>query len=179
MQVNGSLEELLGLESSRRNTDIIADLILQKPALFTELFNIYIKDIEPLSWKAAWVADVVTEKRPELLDPFIENIVGQLKTFTHDGMKRESLKMLTHAPLPEENLGLLISVCFGWLTSGKESVSVKMFCMEILYRISQKEPEMKKELADSIEWRMLEETPGFRAHGKKLLKRLYSEIQRM
>jgi hypothetical protein len=179
MQVNDSLEELLGLETSRRNTEIIADLILQKPELFNKLFNIYIKDIEPVSRRAAWVADVVTQKSPDLLDPFIEIIAGRLKTFTHDGMKRESLKMLTRSPLPEENLGLLISVCFDWLTSGRESVAVKMFSMEILYRISQKEPEMKKELADSIEWRMQEETPGFREHGKKLLKQLYSKIQRM
>jgi hypothetical protein len=54
-----------------------------------------------------------------------------------------------------------------------------MFSMEILYRISQQEPEMKKELADSIEWRMQEETPGFRTHGKKLLKQLYRELQGM
>ena len=179
MQVNESLEELLGLETSRRNTDLIADLILQKPDLFDELFMIYIKDTEPVSRRAAWVADVVTEKKPELLSPYIDVIADKLKTFTHDGMKRESLKMLSRSPLPEENLGRMISICFDWLTSGKESVAVKMFCMEILYRISQKEPGMKKELADSIEWRMQEETPGFRAHGKKLLKQLNAEIQRM
>jgi hypothetical protein len=85
--------------------------------------------------------------------------------------------MLARSPLPEEQLGLLITLCFDWLTSSKESVAVKMFSMEILYRISQQEPEMKKELADSIEWRMQEETPGFRAHGKKLLKQLYRELK--
>lgn len=179
MQLNGSLEELLGFETSRRNTDLVADLILKKPKLFDELVRLYLKNEEPVSRRAAWVADVVTEKSPQLLDPFIDTIAGQLKTFTHDGMKRESLKMLSRSTLPEENLGQLISVCFDWLTSGRESVAVKMFSMEILYRISQKEPEMKKELADSIEWRMQEETPGFRAHGKKLLKQLYSELQRM
>jgi len=51
--------------------------------------------------------------------------------------------------------------------------------MELLYRISQQEPEMKKELADSIEWRMQEEKPGFRSRGKKLLKRLHHELQRI
>jgi hypothetical protein len=78
-----------------------------------------------------------------------------------------------------ENLGLLVSNCFDWLTSSKEPVGIKMFSMEILYRISQQELEMKKELADSIELRMEEETPGFQAHGKQLLKRLYRELQGM
>jgi hypothetical protein len=174
-----SLNELLMVENSRRNTDLIADLILKKTELFDELIRIYLKNEEPVSRRAAWVADVITEKHPDLLSPFIEEMATRLKTFTHDGMKRESLKMLARSPLPELNLGQLITLCFDWLTSGKESVAVKMFSMEILYRISQQEPEMKKELADSIEWRMQEETPGFRAHGKKLLKRLYIELQRM
>ncbi len=173
------LREVLMIENSRRNADLIADLVLRRTELFGELIRIYLKNEEPVSRRAAWVADVVTERQPDLLNPFIEEIVTHLRTFTHDGMKRESLKMLIHSPLPEQNLGQLITICFDWLTSGKESVAVKMFSMEILYRISQQEPEVKKELADSIEWRMQEEAPGFRAHGKKLLKRLYSELQRM
>jgi len=173
----GGLEELLQVESSRRITDLISDLILQKPDLFHELMMLFFKDKEPVSRRAAWVADLVSEKHPELVDPYVDEIVSRLKSFTHDGMKRESLKMLIHGPLPKEKLGLLISVCFDWLTSGKESVAVKMFSMEILYRISQQEPDMKQELADSIEWRMQEETPGFRSHGKKLLKLLNSELQ--
>jgi hypothetical protein len=176
MKSNESLEELLMLESSRRNTDLVADLILKKPELFGQLCCIFLKDDGPVSWKAGWVADVVSERRPDLLEPYIEEIVSCLETFKLDGVKREALRMLVRSPLPVEQLGLLITLCFDWLTSSSESVAVKMFSMEILYRISQQEPEMKKELADSIEWRMQEETPGFRAHGKKLLKQLYREL---
>jgi hypothetical protein len=177
MKSNGSLEELLMLESSRRNTDLVADLILKKPELFDQLFCIFMQDEGPVSWKAAWVMDVASEKQPRLLKPYIGKIVSHLEKCSQDSTKRESLRMLARSPLPEEQLGLLITLCFDWLTSSKESVAVKMFSMEILYRISQQEPEMKKELADSIEWRMQEETPGFRAHGKKLLKQLYRELK--
>jgi hypothetical protein len=169
----------LKVDSSRRNTDFIADLILKKTSLFDDLIKIYLKNEEPVSRRAVWVADVVTEIYPDLLNPFTEEIVTRLKTFTHDGMKREALKMLCHSSLPTKNLGQLITLCFEWLTSGKESVGVKIFSMELLYRISQQEPEMKKELADSIEWRMQEEKPGFRSRGKKLLKRLHHELQRI
>ncbi len=179
MKNEESLEVLLMMESSRRNTDLVADLILKKPELFDQLFRILLKDEGPVSWKAAWVADVVSEKRPDLLKPYIEEIVSHLEKFSHDGTKRESLRMLARSPLPEEQLGLLIKLCFDWLTSSNESVAVKMFSMEILYRISLQEPEMKKELADSIAWRMQEETPGFRSHGKRLLKQLYRELQGM
>jgi hypothetical protein len=48
--------------------------------------------------------------------------------------------------------------------------------MEILYRITRIEPDLKKELADSIEWRMNEETAGFKNRGQKMINRLYREI---
>jgi hypothetical protein len=179
MKKEESLEGLLMVESSRRNTDLVADLILKKPELFDQLFRIFLKDEVPVSWKAAWVADVVSERRPDLLEPYLDTLIAKLGTLNNDSTKRESLRMLARSPLPTQHLGVLIIHCFDWLTSSKESVAVKMFSMEILYRISQQEPEMKKELADSIEWRMQEETPGFRTHGKKLLKQLYRELQGM
>jgi hypothetical protein len=49
--------------------------------------------------------------------------------------------------------------------------------MEILYTISAMEPDLKKELADSIEWRISEESPGFKSKGSKLLNKLNREIE--
>jgi hypothetical protein len=172
-----TLEDLLMVESSRRNTDLVVDLVLKKPELFDQLFTIFIKDDGPVAWKAGWVMDIASEKQPAMLDPFIGKIVAHLEKFSQESTRREALRMLARSHLPDEQLGVLITLCFDWLTSSKEKVAVKMFSMEILYRISQQEPEMKKELADSIEWRMDEETPGFRAHGRKILKRLSRELQ--
>ncbi len=50
--------------------------------------------------------------------------------------------------------------------------AVKVHCMEILYRLSLKEPELRKELIDCIEFRLNEETPGFKNRGLKILKKL-------
>ena len=172
-----TLESLLMVETSRRNADLIAELVKQKPELLDELFQIYLRNEEPVSRRAAWSLDIATEKQPALLEYLVDDIVAHLPQFTHDGMKRESLRMLARSPLPSGDLGLLITTCFDWLTSAAESVAVKMFSMEILYRISIIEPGIKKELADSIEWRMQEETPGFRSHGKKLLRQLYRELE--
>jgi hypothetical protein len=177
MSINDTLQSLLLVENSRRNTDLVAGIVLQKPELFDHLVHIFLRNEEPVSRRAAWVTDVVSEIQPRLLEAYLEEIVVHLAGFTHDGMKRESLRMLARSPLPQEQLGMLINLCFDWLTSVKESVAVKMYSMEILYRISQQEPELKKELADSIEWRMQEETPGFRAHGRKLLKQLNRELR--
>jgi len=165
---------------SRRNTDLVADLVFQKPELFEEFFRVFTGNSEPASRRAAWVVDTVSEKRPELLVSHIPDIIAMLPVFKHDGLKRHSIRMLARSPLPSGNLlGILITICFDWLISPQEAVSTKVFCMEILYRISQAEPDLKKELADSIEWRLNEETVGFKNRGQKMLKKLYAEMNNM
>ena len=176
MSGNESLIDLLMVETSRRNTDLIADIIVNKPSLFDELVLIYLRNEEPLSRRAAWVVDTVSEKIPNLLDPYLGSIAATLPRFDHDGLKRLSLRMLSRSPLPQKYLGELMNLCFDWLISSKESVAVKVYAMEILYTISQVEPELKKELADSIEWRIGEETAGFKNRGLKTLKKLYKEM---
>jgi hypothetical protein len=174
--MNESLTDLLLVETSRRNTDMIADLVLKKPELFDELVTIYLRNEEPVSRRAVWVVDTVAEKLPELLEPYLESIAEALPNFEHDGLKRVSLRMLCRSPLPQKYLGELMNICFDWLVAPKESVAVKVYAMEILYRISQTEPELKKELADSIEWRIAEGTPGFKNRGLKTLKKLHKEM---
>ena len=67
-----SLEELLMTEISRRNTDLVSDLILKKPELFDNLMVIFLENQEPVSRRAAWVADTCSEKEPGLSDPGIK-----------------------------------------------------------------------------------------------------------
>jgi hypothetical protein len=172
------IEEMLSTETSRRNTDLIADLIYQKPQLFDEFVAVYLRDEEPVSRRAAWVIDTVSQTMPELLLPYIPVIIEKLPTFSHDALKRHSVRMLSRSPLPSGQLGPLASICFTWLTSAREPVAVKVWCMDILYRITLYEPDLKKELAESIEWRMEEETEGFRNRGRKILKKLYREMAR-
>jgi hypothetical protein len=176
MSKNESLIDLLMVETSRRNTDLIADVVFNKPELFDELVGIYLKNEEPVSRRAVWVVDTVAEKLPELLAPYLESIAEALPNFEHDGLKRLSLRMLSRSPLPQKYLGEIMNICFDWLVAPKESVAVKIYAMEILYTISQAEPELKKELADSIEWRIVEGTPGFKNRGLKTLKKLYKEM---
>ena len=171
------MEDLLMGEMSRRNTDLMAGLILQKPELFDHLIRIYCRNEEPVSRRAAWVADTVSEKYPEFISAHIETLIEFLPHFNHDGLKRHTLHILSRVPLPDKkHFALLINICFGWLTSPTEAVATKVYCMELLYRISESEPEIKPELAESIEWRLNEETSGFKNRGTKLLRKLYSEI---
>jgi hypothetical protein len=172
-----SIQDLLLCETSRRNTDLVADLIYQKPELFEQLFRVFADNLEPVSRRAAWVIDTVSEKHPGLIEPHLGEIIDLLSVFRHDGLKRHSLRILARSPLPSgERMGILMTKCFDWLLSPNEAIAAKVYCMELLYRISQVEPDLKKELADTIEWRLDEESPGFKNRARKMLKQLYFEI---
>lgn len=172
-----TLNDLLLMEMSRRNTDMVADIVFQRPELFVDLVNTFLSGNDPVNRRAGWVADTFSEKHPDFLEPYIDRIALALPSLRHDGLKRHALRMLARSPLPSSTLlGPVINSCFDWLISPSVATAPKMFCMVLLYRISETEPDIKKELADSIEWRLNEETPGFRNCGLKMLKTLNKEI---
>jgi hypothetical protein len=173
MKSRDSMFDLLSLETSRRNTDIIADIVVQKPELFEELFGIFASNRDPVSRRAAWVIDIVSETHPAFIEPHLGDLVDLLPGFTHDAPKRHSLRILSRSPLPDpERMGKLITICFDLLASRQSSVSEKVYSMELLYRFSEIEPDLRQELADTIEWRLEEETAGVKNRGRKLLKKL-------
>ncbi len=172
---NPSLEQLLMQEMSRRNMDQVVMLVRQNRVIFDELFGIFLKHEEPVSRRAAWVIDLASEEEPDLLADYLESLVYNLPRCRHDGMKRHSLRMLARSPLPsEDTLGRLISVCFDWLLAAGTPVAVKVHSIDILYRAAMTEPELQRELADVISWRMEEESAGFRNKAAKTLKKLHT-----
>ncbi|MEI6748489.1 MAG: hypothetical protein WCM93_04940 [Bacteroidota bacterium] len=170
-----NVSELLREMHSRQNTDFIAKIILEHPPLFKELWKIFLANEEPISRRAAWVVDVITEKRPEWMTDLIEELVDTFPSFVHDGMKRHSLHILSRSTLPEDKLGEIAGFCFDWLMKPGEAVATKMYSMEILYRISEIEPDLKHELADTIRLQMIEGTPGIRSCGKRVLGKLMKD----
>jgi hypothetical protein len=176
--VKEELTKLLLQEMSRRNTDVVVDLLNKEPTFFTDLMELYLANVEPVSRRAAWAIDIFTELQPDYLNGWTEKMINQLEKFGHDGLRRHTLRMVSRTDfLSTSNLGLLTKVCFDWLTAAKTPVAIKVYCMDILYRLSEAEPDLGRELADTIEWRMDEESPGFRSHGQKILIRLHLKDQ--
>lgn len=170
------LEDLLLREQSRSNTDLIISIVMARPEMFEELWRILLLNKDPLSRRAAWAADYCAENRPQFISGRIEELASCVPAFSSDGLKRHSLRMLSRSALPEENLGILADACFNWLQSPSESVAVKMYSMVILNRISEFIPEIRRELYDIIEIQLDEATPGFINIGRKIMRKLSSQI---
>jgi len=168
--------QLLLKGNSRSYTDFVADIVSKRPELVGELWEIYFSMEEPVSRRAAWIIDTASEEKPGWVTPFLERLIALLPRFNHDGLKRHALRMIARNPFPGGLEGELMNICFEWLLAATESVAVKMYCMQILYRISATEPDILQELFDTIEFQMADGTPGFRSIGSKMMRDIDRDI---
>lgn len=163
---------------SRANTDFVRDIVLNNSGMFSELFNMVIADIEPLSRRAIWSLDYCTEKNPEILTNSHKiQLINNLQKFSHQGLLRHSLRILARYEIPESAAGEMVSICFDLLLNPKTSIASKAWCMDILYNFSQKETEIKPELITAIEFQQENASAGIKNKSKKLLRKLYLETK--
>lgn len=175
---NYNFRELLLKGNSRSYTDFVADIVTKRPELVAELWEIYLLFEEPVSRRAAWVIDTASENKPEWIEPYLEALIGKLPLMNHDGLKRHALRMIERMPFPENLEGKLMSIAFEWLLSPVESVAVKMYCIMILYRLSEKESDILQELYDTIEFQIADGTPGFKSIGRKMMEQIDADIMK-
>lgn len=173
-----NFRELLLKGNSRSYTDFVADIVANRPELVGELWEIYLAIEEPVSRRAAWIIDTASENKSSWVEPFLPQLVAKLPEFNHDGLKRHALRMISRLPFPEGMEGELMNIAFEWLVRTTESVAVKMYCIQILYRLSANEPDILQELYDTIEFQMADGTPGFKGIGSKLMRQIDKDIMR-
>ena len=163
------LAEQLMAEMSRQNIDYIARYVGNDGSRFDGLMTLVLQGKPPMPLRAAWAISVITDTYPKLLMPYVGQIVGRLETFEHTGVHRLFLRYFQNIPIPEEVEGHLYDICYRWLLSREAPVAVKANCMQILYNIAQKEPELMRELLLILEELIDDESAAVRSRSRQLL----------
>jgi hypothetical protein len=161
-------------DSSRATADSGVNLIISDAKLFDQLFSISFASPYPYGMRAARIIQLYCEKETSLLKPHINEVVERIPDCKISGVKRCYLKVLSEfvdlKTIKEP--GILAGICFDWLMSLNEDTAVRTFCMEILYKMTAIEPDLKQELVSSIEFHFDDSSTGFRNRAKKILKKL-------
>ncbi len=171
-----NLRDILQLDQSRNNVDQVIKMVRDNPALFDSLWSIFKENENPISRRALWAIDILTENQPFLSESHLETLIQMLQTSNHDGLKRHSLRILERNVIPESYKGILVSVCFKWLEDSSSPVAVKMFSLKILSDVAVQEPVLARELIDIIELQLVNSTPGFKSIAYKIIRKLQKEI---
>lgn len=147
--------------------------VLTDDNAFNEVLNLIFSDEDKIAWRSAWIIDSATEDYPELLSPYISKIIAHFSHTTNSSLNRIFTRILSRYKLPDELLGLVFDRCFK-LLSPLEPVAVRVNAMQVLFNISQQEPDLKPELAMVISG-LIEEggTAALLNKAEKLLKKLY------
>jgi hypothetical protein len=177
--VKASLKKILEINTSRAIADIAIAEVERNPELFIEAWEMTIRDEYPISMRAARVVDECAERNPELIEPFLDEMIRRLPEFKIDGVKRGFLRFLVrNKPRISPNLrGYLVETCFDFLASQSSSIAIMYYSILILYDISQRERSIKPELLGLIEEGILRNRFGDGSALIKLRKKLYKEIQ--
>ncbi|OYU96347.1 MAG: hypothetical protein CFE21_08090 [Bacteroidetes bacterium B1(2017)] len=159
-------------EHSKRNTELIVNYIGSDPKLFAELVSVFSKGDYRLTQRASWPLSVVVEQHPKLAQKHIHFICTLLDAKMHVAIKRNVLRLLQYIDLPEEEMGPMADRCIKYIHDLHEPVAVKAFAMTVLYRICEKEPELKNEVIPLLEDLLPFGSAGIISRSKRVLAQL-------
>jgi len=165
--------QLIELINLWENLPYLVNEITQTPEYYSMLMDIALYNPHQKSWRAAYLVDKINDSYPELLKPFLNKMIEQVKIEKSVGKRRHFLKLISVNSLPQDQQGFIFDFCLKTFKSAKEPVAVRVHAMQILYNISEVEPDLKPELLDIIEHEMkYHSSAGIVSRGKKLANKL-------
>lgn len=178
-------QQLMQLKAYRKDREVLANYVLNNSDNFEQLLNTCFKIDEDISYKAAWVLEIVCLKNiPQLvphLDSFLENLPKVYKPQAVRPMAKICEKlMLGYYSKEETPIQLALSkkqreqlteICFDWLITNQK-VAVKAYAMQCLFLLGQEYKWIHPELKIILEKDFHHQQPAFKARARHILKDL-------
>jgi hypothetical protein len=169
------IESELAEEFSKAQVMKIASYIGTDEQRFSILMNIFLKGHYNKAQMALWVFAGCTDKYPLLTIPYFRNLIQRIQEpGVSDSVKRHIIKVWQYIEIPEEYIGELYDICFGFLNANAATV-IKIYSMYVCCNIVKKIPELKTEFRLTIEDLLLKNQDGsgaIRSSTRKILKDL-------
>ena len=172
---DADLQAMVNNMMSMKEAEWIATSALENPAIFLKLFEYSYSPDNRLAFRASWTLSKVCDKFPEIIYPYLSQIVETINKIDNESTLRSFLRIISHSDLENINSrqhGLLADFCFSTLNSGFSAIAVKAYSMEILYKLSLIYPELANELSTSIRLLMEDGSAGITARGRMILRKL-------
>jgi hypothetical protein len=179
------IQNLNTLKAYRNDREILAARVIDKPEHFIFLLSTSFQVDENLSYKAAWILELVCIKKMNLLLPHLDYFIEHLPKVYKNQAVRPMAKIceeLTIAfykkqdpyiqkVLTKNHREQLTVICFDWLI-GKQKVAVKAYAMQCLFLLGNEFDWIHQELKSILEKDFSSEQPAFKARSKHILKKI-------
>ena len=169
------LQSMVNNMMSMKEAEWLAASAIEIPAIFKKLFEYSCSSDRKLAFRSSWTLTKVCDKFPEIIYPYLSQMVETLNKIDNESTLRSFLRILSLTDLEKisnHQHGVLADFCFTALNSGFSAIAVKAYSMEILYRLSVIYPELANELSTSIHLLMENGSAGITARGRQVLRKL-------
>jgi len=167
------LEHYISHNYSKTAAVDLAHALSHKPEKISELLQIIYREEEPVSRIAAWYLSTLFDYYPQLVYPYVDEMVGQVITLKSPAVIRALLRSISRSKrIKEEHHGILIQYTADSILSSKTEVAVQLFSLEIFFQIAKIQPELFFELENMIDLIYSEASKGIRNKCRNLLKQI-------
>ncbi len=165
------IREAILEEHSKVNALRIAQYACSSSKRFKELMDCYLDPEYRVAQRASWSVSWAARTKPAMIQPYIGVLVAALqKTEVHPAVIRNAVGVLEMVDITEKYHADVMNACFGFIENIQTPAAIKAFSLTTLFNLSKTYPDIRHELKLIIEERWDDETPAFRARGKKILK---------
>lgn len=168
----GVIKDLLSKSQSKTIRDEIVNKVYSDPKLISELMGCFFSDNLRLNQYAAWPVGIIGVQKPQLILPYLGDMVNGLDLPVHDAFIRNTLRVLQFIDLPEDIEGVVYDKSFSYLNDPDRPIAIRVFAMSVLTNIAVKYPDLKDELIKTIELYYPFGSAGFKSRARREIKRL-------
>ncbi|WP_291854949.1 hypothetical protein [Marinilabilia sp.] len=161
IELNTLLEE--------RNIKWVVQSLIESPKDISQLLELTKSENEKIAWRAAWVIDHLNMRNPELISPFLHDLLQILKNTHFNGVRRSLLKIAVTAPSSIKEDGEILDLCFKWIYSPAFPIAVRVYSMQFVFDLLPRYPELKNEFCHSLEFALVDQSKGIGSKARKLL----------
>lgn len=160
-------------EHSKKQCNRIIKWVGASQDRFDELFKLFLHDEYRVVQRAAWPISYCVIAHPSFIKKHFGRLIKNLhEPGLHNAVKRNTVRLLQHIPIPEKFEGEIMDICFHYIESPDEAVAIKAFSLSVLHNLSDKYPEILPEIKLVIEERWNYESAAFKSSAKKIIKQL-------
>lgn len=172
---DADLQTMINNMMSMKEAEWVATSAIENPAIFLKLLEYSHSTDKRLGFHASWILTKVCDKYPDLIYPYLYQLIESLGRLDNESALRSFLRIISLSDLEKidkRQHGILADFCFNVLKSRISAIAVKAYSMEILYRLSVIYPELAIELSISIRILMEDGSAGITSRGRMILQRL-------
>jgi 8-oxo-dGTP diphosphatase len=169
------LKSMVNNMMSMKEAEWVAISAIENPAVFLKLYEYSNSTDQKLAFRASWTLTKVCDKFPEIIYPYLSQIVETLDKIGNESTLRSFLRIISLTnpeKIESRQHGKLADFCFTMLNSGLSAIAVKAYSMEILFRLSLIYPEFANELSASIRIQMEDASAGITSRGRMIMRKL-------